>query len=58
MAAVTVDAIVERYQQYADEWRAKGRLEDADAMEEVIARLKDGRAVDPRTIRLRPREDP
>ena len=55
MAAVTVDAIVERYQQYADEWRAKGRVSEAEALEEVIVRLKDGRAVDPRTIP--PKED-
>lgn len=43
-----VDAIVERYQQYADEWRAKGRVKEAEAMEVLIARLKDGRSIDPR----------
>ncbi len=45
----TVDAIVARYHHYADEWRAKGRVREAEAMEDIIARLKDGRAVDPRT---------
>ena len=50
-----VGAIIARYQQYADEWRREGWDKEADAMDDVIARLKDGRAVDPRTIS--PRED-
>ena len=39
----TADIIV-RYEGYAAEWRAKGRTKEAEAMDEIVARLKDGTA--------------
>lgn len=45
-----VEDIIARYEQHAAEWRAKGRVKEAEAMEEIVARLKDGRATDPRTV--------
>lgn len=44
-----VDAIVDRYKEYVAEWRAKGRVKEAEALEDVIVRLEDGTAKDPRT---------
>jgi len=45
-----VGEIVSRYEQYAAEWRAKGRAKEAEAMDEIVASLKAGTATDPRTV--------
>ena len=42
----SVEAIVARYEGYAAEWRAKGRAKEAEAMDEIVARLKDGTATE------------
>ena len=47
--AEPVESIVARYEQLASGWRAKGRAKEAEAMDEIVARLKDGTATDPRT---------
>jgi hypothetical protein len=41
-----VEAIIARYEGYAAEWRAKGRAKEAEAMDEIVARLKDGTATE------------
>jgi len=46
----SVEAIIARYEGYAAEWRAKGRAKEAEAMDEIVASLKDGTATDPRTV--------
>ena len=40
----SVEAIIARYEGYAAEWRAKGRAKEAEAMDEIVASLKDGTA--------------
>ena len=42
----SVEAIIARYEGYAAEWRAKGRAKEAEAMDEIVARLKDGTATE------------
>jgi len=42
----SVEAIVARYEGYAAGWRAKGRAKEAEAMDEIVARLKDGTATE------------
>ena len=46
----SVEAIIARYEGYAAEWRAKGRAKEAEAMDEIVASLRDGTATDPRTV--------
>jgi len=40
----SVEAIIARYEGYAAEWRAKGRAKEAEAMDEIVASLRDGTA--------------
>lgn len=36
----SVREMADRYRNYAEMWRAKGRIEDADAMDEVVLRFE------------------
>lgn len=44
----TAQSVTARYQKYADDWRAKGRVKEAEAMEEIIALLREEKIRDPR----------
>jgi len=45
-----VEDIIARYEQYAAEWRAKGRTKEAEAMDGIVANFRAGTATDPRTV--------